>query len=169
MKEFYESHAVELCAYSSNFTQSLNIKPDVVKHIDCHRQLSLRDHEAGGQLFGRILPEIICVDAVEGPYKHDSRGRFHYRSDPKCAQRNILKHKEAGRLYLGEWHTHAEPSPIASTHDIKAMNALIRMSKININGLLLLIAGQSLEPKGISIYSFFNGGHQVWEINNTFT
>lgn len=126
------------------------------------RQRSNVDTEAGGQLFGIISPTEITVVAASGPYATDERSLRRYRSDPKQAQHEIAKQHQSGRLYLGEWHTHAEDSPVASVLDIEAMRALIRRSKLNSDSLLLIIQGRLPGAEGLSAWSATNETLKQW-------
>jgi len=122
--------------------QRVRLCADVLSHVRAHRQLSSRATEAGGQLFGTITAELIDVTTVTGPYKGDERARCRYRSNPAAAQRAIQEQSQAGLLYLGEWHTHAEDLPGASGLDDDAMQLLLARSQLNSNALLMLIVGR---------------------------
>ena len=70
-----------------------------------------------------------------------------------------------GLYYLGEWHTHAEDFPTASASDIDAMNKLLNNSKLNVNGLLMLIVGRSNLLSGYSVTLFNKGNRYSWELS----
>lgn len=133
--------------------QCLEISTGALAHVRSYRQTSARATEAGGQLFGTITPELIQVVKVTGPYPHDERSRYRYRSDPAAAQRAIRQQSQAGLLYLGEWHTHAEDLPDASGLDDEAMRLILRRSQLNSNALLMLIVGRSATVDGLAIWT----------------
>lgn len=99
-----------------------------------------------------------------GPYRGDERGRYHYRSNPKAAQKMIERQSRDGLLYLGEWHTHAEDFPSASTSDLDAMNKLLWRSKLNVSEMLMLIVGQSNEIEGYKLSSISNTDLNDWKL-----
>lgn len=131
--------------------QRISLSTDVLCHVRAHRQLSSRATEAGGQLFGTITPELIDVTRATGPYTGDERSRYRYRSNPTAAQRAIKEQSQAGLLYLGEWHTHAEDRPDASGLDGNAMQLLLARSQLNSNSLLMLIVGRIDNVAGLML------------------
>jgi integrative and conjugative element protein (TIGR02256 family) len=145
-------------------SQQLQIAEPVLKHVARHRQLTPWSSEAGGQLFGLIDAEKICIVEVAGPYAGDERSRYRYRSNPVAAQRAIDERSNRGLLYLGEWHTHAEDYPNASGLDDKAMASLITSSSLNSSGLLMMIVGRSLCVKGLGVWSVSSTTAYRWEL-----
>lgn len=131
--------------------QRVRLCTDVLSHVRGHRQLSSRATEAGGQLFGTITTELIDVTKATGPYAGDERSRYRYRSSPAAAQRAIQEQSQAGLLYLGEWHTHAEDLPGASGLDDDAMRLLLARSQLNSNALLMLIVGRVETVAGLEL------------------
>ena len=124
-----------------------------MEHVRRHRQRSPWAKEAGGQLFGNISPALIVVTVATGPYSHDERSRYRYRSAPAAAQIAIEEQANAGLLYLGEWHTHAEDHPVASGLDGDAKRLLLAKSRLNSNALLLLIVGSKTTVKSIGLWT----------------
>lgn len=139
---------------ADGLSQLLLIEPAVLEHVNKFRQLNTFNTEAGGQLFGYVNENKIIITAASGPYKLDQRGRFNYRSDPSSAQKVIEGFAKIGIIYLGEWHTHAEDFPSASSSDTLAMSKLLNHSTLNLNGLLMLIVGRSYLISGYSITLF---------------
>lgn len=79
--------------------------------------------EAGGVLLGRHIQGAadVVVDCVTTPMLGDLRGRFSFFREEKQHQRVIDSCWQATQgtcTYLGEWHTHPEPIPIASRVDL---------------------------------------------------
>ena len=131
--------------------QRLQISLEAFAHVSGCRQTSTRATEAGGQLFGTLTPELISVTKATGPYARDERSR--YRSDPAAAQRAIRQQSDAGLLYLGEWHSHAEDCPGSSGLDDDAMRLIIQRSQLNSNALLMLIVGRVETTSGLALFS----------------
>ena len=97
----------------------------------------------------------------------DERSRYRYRSDAKAAQVAIEHQAKNGLLYLGEWHTHAEDHPTASSLDVDAMKRLIANSQLNSSALLMLIVGQKKSAKGMALYTATSKGSEQWTLSST--
>lgn len=145
--------------------QELLIGAAVLRHVAKHRQRGPWSTEAGGQLFGTIDPNNICVVDVAGPYAGDERLRYRYRSNPVAAQRAIDEHSKRGLLYLGEWHTHAEDYPRASGLDNDAMCRLIVNSRLNSNGLLMMIVGRAIGASGLEVWTVSSKAKLQWRLS----
>lgn len=144
------------------FHQHLWLEPNVLEHIAAFRQVGRYSAEAGGQLFGTVSIDEVLVIIATGPYRGDERGRFHYRSNPVAAQREITKQAKNGLLYLGEWHTHAEDNPSASEADKDTMRRLLKRSALNVNSLLMLIVGRITDLDGIYVCSVGPSTFGMW-------
>lgn len=159
-----KSHAL-ITGTAEGVSQTLIVEPAVLEHVEKSKQLNTFSTEAGGQLFGYVNELEIRVVVATGPYKRDQRGRYHYRSNDISAQKMIEAFAKDGLYYLGEWHTHAEDFPTASASDLDAMHKLLSHSKLNVNGLLMLIVGRSDLLSGYYIM-FFNQSHSYnWELS----
>lgn len=166
LKWFQRANAhVLISGNAYGLKQTLILEPSVLEHVEKSRQLNSFSTEAGGQLFGVVNEHEIRVTIASGPYKRDQRGRYHYRSNQTSAQEMIETFAEKGLYYLGEWHTHAEDFPTASASDIDAMNKLLNNSKLNVNGLLMLIVGRSNLLSGYSVTLFNQGKRYIWELS----
>jgi len=139
-------------------TQSVRIEPSVLRHIRAHRQAGVAAHEAGGQLFGRVTPERVVVTHAVGPRSSDERHRFGFRSNPQTAQAAIERFARRGRLYLGEWHTHAEAVPHFSGVDEQAMRQIYTRSTLNTAALLLIILGLAAPDDDIGVWYLDSAG-----------
>lgn len=137
----------------ADVNQRARLCADVLSHVRGHRQLSSKATEAGGQLFGTITEELIDVTKATGPFTGDERSRYRYRSNSSAAQRAIQEQSQAGLLYLGEWHTHAEDLPGASGLDDDAMQLLLARSQLNSNALLMLIVGRLETVTGLALFT----------------
>jgi len=148
----------------ASVNQRVHINSAALTHVQRFCQTSARATEAGGQLFGTITPELVHVTAATGPYPQDERSRHRYRSDPVAAQRMIHRQSQAGLLYLGEWHTHAEDCPNASNLDDDAMRQILKRSRLNSNALLLLIVGRLMSIDGIALWCVTSRHTQQWKL-----
>ncbi|WP_088952374.1 Mov34/MPN/PAD-1 family protein [Variovorax sp. HW608] len=146
--------------------QRIILQVPVVAYVQRHRQISSDASEAGGQLFGTLSAEALIIQAASGPYTGDERSRYRYRSNPRAAQEAIEQHARLGRLYLGEWHTHAEDRPSASSLDVDAMKRLIANSGLNSSALLMLIVGRRKGAEGLALWTATRGGETQWTISS---
>lgn len=144
------------------FDQLLRIEQKAIDYMLGYRQTAHRTTEAGGQLFGTVSPDAVRVMAATGPYPQDERRRYQYRSDPAAAKSAIDEQARAGRLYLGEWHTHAEEDPQPSRADVEAMQTLRMKSQLNASSVLLVIVGFCNRFDALSVCSFGNGTQEDW-------
>lgn len=144
--------------------QRVELSTDALTHMHGYRQTSSRATEAGGQLFGVITPELIHVSKATGPYPADERSRYRYRSNPAAAQRAIQEQSQAGLLYLGEWHTHAEDRPDASGLDDDAMRLLLARSQLNSNALLMLIVGRKTTIDSLALWAIVPDRVYKWAL-----
>ena len=147
--------------------QTLWIAPLALRHVNRHLQSTPWATEAGGQLFGTINAEQVVVAEVSGPYAGDERSRYRYRSNPATAQRAIEEHHKRGLLYLGEWHTHAEDTPSASSLDDDAMRRLISSSQLNSDALLMMIVGRARGSAGLAVWSVASKAMRQWSLSES--
>ena len=148
-----------------NIHQALSITRPALQYLGRHRQVTPWATEAGGQLFGSIKATQICVTEASGPYAGDERSRFRYRSNPAAAQRAIEDRHRRGLLYLGEWHTHAEDHPSASSLDDDAICRLIASSQLNTNTILMMIVGRARGAAGVSMWSASREVARQWNLS----
>lgn len=151
-----------IIGHLADTSQALSIARLALQHVSRHRQLTPWATEAGGQLFGTLNAEQVCVIEASGPYAGDERSRYRYRSNPVAAQRAIEDRHKRGLLYLGEWHTHAEDYPSASGLDDDAMRRLIASSQLNSNALLLMIVGRARSTTGLAVWSVSSEAAHQW-------
>jgi integrative and conjugative element protein (TIGR02256 family) len=59
------------------------------------------------------------------------------------------------KFYVGEWHTHPENSPIPSSTDISAINAIINNQNACLANPVLLIIGYSKSKVDFGFYVWF--------------
>lgn len=145
--------------------QRIVLQPSVVTYVQHHRQTWMFASEAGGQLFGTIAADAVSLEVATGPYPGDERSRYRYRSNPKAAQETVEQQAKKGLLYLGEWHTHAEDHPNASSLDVDAMQRLIANSRLNSSALLMLIVGLKKSAKGMALFTATSDGSKQWTLS----
>ena len=121
----------------------------VLEHFRRHRQQKKRDTEAGGQLFGRIQEKIITIEEATGPRRSDIRSRYSYIPDRKAEQREINDRFPSGLHFIGDWHTHPEPTPYPSGTDLDNMRECVKKSRRSVSGFLLIIVGTAPLPSGL--------------------
>ncbi|MGE0330209.1 MAG: Mov34/MPN/PAD-1 family protein [Ramlibacter sp.] len=160
------SATLTIIGTSDRISQRVVIDPSVIKHVAGYRQIKIWATEAGGQLFGSIDPQEIVVTLATGPYRGDERSRHRYRSKPEAAQDAIQKSAKQGLLYLGEWHTHAEDRPNASSLDSEAMKLLVGNSRLNSDSLLLFIVGRNTQVDGFGLWTVAHGHSFGWQLKN---
>lgn len=59
------------------------------------------------------------------------------------------------KIYIGEWHTHPDNSPIPSASDISAINTIINNKETSIDNPVLLIIGYSKTTVDFGFYVWF--------------
>ena len=154
-----------IVGHADGYTQRVQLEPEVLLHVQHYRQTSAKATEAGGQLFGTVDEALVRIVCATGPYAGDERTRYRYRSNPASAQRAVEAKSIAGLLYLGEWHTHAEDHPSASSLDGDAMTRLIASSKLNSNSLMMLIVGRTIGPDGLALLTVSTGNTLAWVLS----
>lgn len=107
----------------SNELLSVEFRDDILQIFYSFRQDSIEKYEAGGILMGRrLINGDIFITDVTSPQKGDTRKRSFFKKQTKIHQSisDSLWEKSSGMtVYLGEWHTHPEDSPIPSPIDLR--------------------------------------------------
>jgi integrative and conjugative element protein (TIGR02256 family) len=125
----------------------VKLDDSVVAQFVCFVQRGTWDREACGVLMGRYLfaePHVI-VDAVTVPCAADHRrpcGVFRSRRHHQQCVDAEWQRSGGTCVYLGEWHSHPEPTPNPSEVDLDDWNR--RMSEDTIGGesFFFIIVGQ---------------------------
>ncbi len=151
-------------AVLEGYSQRIVIEPDVLAHMARNRQRSWFSREAGGQLFGSFTKDEVLVSVATGPYRGDQRSRCSYRSNPRAAQKMIDTLASQGLAYLGEWHTHPEMRPVASSSDHRTISLLHARSAIQVSSVIMLIQGTSDGLSGLALYSISADAAIKWTI-----
>ena len=134
-------------------TMTVEFSDPVLAHFRKHAQNSDRSPEAGGQLFAQITGDgnHWLVSCATGPRPSDQRSRFFFKPDRRTEQREIHAEFELGNHYVGDWHTHPEPSPQPSASDTRSMAEIVQKSTHQLPGFLMVIIGTHTPPEGIWI------------------
>lgn len=145
----------------------MHFADDVLVHFEKHKQNACWKREAGGQLFARIAPRHWEITRATGPRRDDYRRRFSFfpRREDEQAEINALF--QIGLHYVGDWHTHPEGAPTPSPMDASSMEDLVRRSKHELPGFLLIIVGTDDTPAGlwVSLHSR-SGAHQQLKLRD---
>lgn len=120
------------------------LSENVVNRISHYKQNEPTAHEAGGILLGKVFDDTIYIDAISEPSSEDESGRNYFYRNVEKAQ-NIVEYawreSNGERIYLGEWHTHPEKVPKPSIDDKKLIANMLEHSKMEIDFLIMVIAG----------------------------
>ena len=103
--------------------------------------------ETGGVLAGFLRQDDVWVlSHPMRPSPRNRANRFWLKRHRGDAQKFVEEvYSETGGLvnYLGEWHTHPEPTPSPSSDDRKMFRDLLRTSRLEIEFLIGVIVGTS--------------------------
>jgi integrative and conjugative element protein (TIGR02256 family) len=133
--------------------QRLVFSDVVVARFERHRQTKWYHREAGGQLFARVRGDLILVDGATGPRWRDRRTRHTYEPHRPSEQREIDAHHRRDLHFVGDWHTHAEPTPQPSPTDLLSMSEAFRRSRHSLNAFLMVIVGTAALPDGMVVFA----------------
>ena len=111
-----------------------------------NRQTDRRSTESGGLLLGRLVEGTmdVVVDEATEPTAYDRRRRFFFGRVRAPAQKRVdtaWKQSSGTRNYLGEWHTHPEPNPHPSSHDVREWVRVSQEAIYEQDALLFVIVG----------------------------
>jgi integrative and conjugative element protein (TIGR02256 family) len=105
----------------------------VLDKIDHYSRAPENMTEAGGILIGCYRGSHIEITECSGPLRCDSRSKLRFdRDDPGHQELAKMRWKESGRVltFVGEWHTHPEPSPTPSSIDLKTWREVARKNSM---------------------------------------
>lgn len=141
---------------------SVVLTDDAIASMVRHRQKSIKDKEAGGQLFARFEgDDAIIVEATE-PKALDKRSRYGFIPS-KWLQRQEIKSKyKQGMHFVGDWHSHPQPVPFPSGDDKESMIDCFCKSRHELKAFLMVIVGTA-EPPG-SFYVCLVDGREITKL-----
>lgn len=116
-----------------------------IKSINEYRQDDARKCEAGGILLGYRRDKHLHVVIATVPQVSDKRMRFFFSRSSNYHQQIALQqwNDSGGTIdYLGEWHTHPEVCPVASSLDMLEWK---KISRHRASHMLFVILGLSGE------------------------
>lgn len=122
---------------------------EVLAHFEKNMQDAFWKTEAGGQLFAKISGERWEIVKATGPRSSDYRRRFRFFPKRTDEQSEIGKCFDDGLHYVGDWHTHPEATPTPSCMDVTSMDDLVRQSKHELPGFLMVIVGTEDSAQGL--------------------
>lgn len=141
--------------------QVLVFSDEVLEHFARCRQLRSHQTEAGGQLFATFDGARIRVVEATGPRRTDTRSRTSYLPDRRAEQREIDTRHERDRHYVGDWHTHPEDIPTASSRDAESISESVAKSTHTLHAFVLVIVGRADAPHGLSVSLYDRSGSSV--------
>ena len=123
----------------------------VIDHLKRHCQSSPSSREAGGQLFARFEGDTIRIERATGPRPSDRRGLMAFVPNRLAERREIKRLFKEGLHYVGDWHTHSEPSPRPSQTDTDSCKEMFRKSRHKMASFVIVISGTSAPPEGLFV------------------
>lgn len=124
----------------------IKVGRDALRTMRGYRQMSADAPEAGGILLGRFIVKSldIVIDEVTVPTPADVCRRYFFKRDQSTHQQVVDQrwHDSGGTChYLGEWHTHPEPSPEPSSYDLLEWERILRETMTDSGVLYFVIVG----------------------------
>jgi integrative and conjugative element protein (TIGR02256 family) len=121
----------------------LEISSEVIEVFKRYKQTNGKN-EAGGILLGRCYKDKVVIEHVTSPASCDKAVPAFFERNREKAQRVVNKEwgcRKGERIYLGEWHTHAEPYPQPSRRDRDMIYNMLKDTKMEIDFLFTIIVG----------------------------
>ncbi|MEA2711668.1 MAG: hypothetical protein QOF78_4269 [Phycisphaerales bacterium] len=125
----------------------LGIAAHALRVMHSHRQLTRSALEAGGILLGQTIRRghEVVIDVATAPGAGDRRTRRSFAQRRRTAQEMIEAswHASGGRrIYLGEWHTHAQDDPAPSRLDRRTWQRIATTANYLHGFLFFIIVGR---------------------------
>lgn len=97
--------------------------------------------------------------------KNFKASKYSFERSTKGIEKEFNKYynENTKKFYVGEWHTHPDNSPIPSTTDISAINAIIKNQDTSIKNPVLLIIGYSKTQVDFGFYVWFENKLHKYE------
>lgn len=132
--------------------QTILLLDDVMMQFSRYRQTRWYHREAGGQLFARFEGSRIEVVEATGPRCADIRRLRLFLPNRKAEQEEIDSRHSRDLHYVGDWHTHPQERPQASTTDLESIGDCYRRSSHSLGAFLLVVVGRDNAPAGIQVW-----------------
>ena len=130
---------------------SVVLTDDAIAAMIRHRQKSIKDKEAGGQLFARFEGNnTIIVEATE-PKALDKRSRYGFIPSQWLQRQEIKSKYTQGKHFVGDWHTHPQQVPSPSGDDKESMIDCFRKSRHELKAFLMVIVGTADPPENLFV------------------
>jgi integrative and conjugative element protein (TIGR02256 family) len=137
--------------------QRVWFKPSVLETFSRFRQIR-GEPEGGGLLFAEFELPIIRISTVTTPHTTDRRWRMLFVPN-RILQRRVIKEQfKRGHHFVGEWHTHPEPSPTPSNLDLASMRDAFLKSGHELNYFITVIVGNRADKLALWV-SVHDGNH----------
>lgn len=114
--------------------------------------------EFGGFLIGHYSEDnkhLYITDTIL-PKKYQA-SKYSFERSAKGIENELTEFyaDNPRKIYIGEWHTHPDNSPIPTTTDISAINTIINSKNTSIANPVLLIIGYSKTTVDFGFYVWF--------------
>ncbi len=123
----------------------------MTKHLLRYRQCTRRHLEAGGQLYAVFDRGTITLEKATGPHRSDKRYGTAFIPNRAAERREIRRLFMKGLHYVGDWHTHPQVFPKPSRVDLHNFSEIVRLSRHELNGFILVIVGTAAPPQGLYV------------------
>lgn len=131
--------------------QVLSISPKALERFKQSRQISRDDKETGGILLAQISKEKIHIVEATRAKAADSISRYLFKPN-LVSKRSLIKRAfREGKHFIGEWHTHPEEIPTASTVDRESMKDSFIKSKHELDSFVMVIVGNKKQKLSLTI------------------
>lgn len=131
--------------------QALVIEKEVLDVFASARQLARNDKETGGLLLALISKEEVRIIEATKAEKRASISRVLFKPSLSRKRKIVKEAFEAGKHFVGEWHTHPERNPTPSNLDINSMKDSFSRSCHELNRFLMVIVGNREDKLSLSI------------------
>ncbi|MFN9320315.1 MAG: Mov34/MPN/PAD-1 family protein [Chitinophagales bacterium] len=115
-------------------------------------------NEYGGFLIGYYSNESRHLHVTDTILPKDFKAsKYSFERSSKGITKELVTYYEETpqKIYVGEWHTHPNNSPIPSMTDISAMNAIVGNQESCLANPILLIIGYRYAKVAFGFYVWF--------------
>lgn len=126
-------------------------------------------NEFGGLLIGRYLDDnrLLSIEDFILPLKYKS-SRFSFVRDVEGLRDRLTGNyiKNPSLIYVGEWHTHPDNSPVPSITDFEALQQIVNHTEVYITNPVMLILGINTDSYEADFYVLYNKKMYKYEKEN---